>query len=203
MTATRMTTTAAIALLALAAAATPAPAQAAPAKPAEKAAPAAAEPSDVRSFTLATDAELADLNTLFATLYGKTGAKAGAKAPRFTAVPRSKSVIVRGTKAELDQAEAVVKLIQGAPPAAAGGTAAPAAQTVKLKVAKVDEVVTALTNLGLDGQVVALRGTNSLVLLPGHEADAPQVKKVIEALDKAEAKDPKAAKAPAKPVVND
>ena len=153
----------------------------APEKPAEKAAPIkpAAEPSDIKLFTFANDGELADMTQFFTSLYAKMSP--GAKAPKFTSLSRTKTVIIRGTKSELEHAEVIVKLIQGT-------TDAKGPQVAKLKTAKVDEVVNALIHLDMDGRVLALRGTNSLVVLPGFEADAEQLKKVIEAFEKVEPK---------------
>jgi hypothetical protein len=171
-------------------------AAAAPEKPA--AVPVkAVEASEIKTFTLASEGELADM-TYFASLYSKlatkpTGATAQAvKMPKYTMLPRTKTVIVRGTKAELEQAEAIIKLIQG--------TADPKGTMIaKLKTAKVDEVVAALTNLELDGRVFALRNSNSLVMLPGFDADAEQVKKVIEAFEKVDAKTAASKTNPVKP----
>ncbi len=168
-----------------------------------------AEPTDIKTFAFASDAELADMTQLFGGLFAKLAPKPPAavpvgtpapapqavKAPKFTVSARTKTVIVRGSKAELDQAEAIVKLIQGA------ATDPKGPQLAKLKTARVDEVVAALTALELEGRVLALRGSNSLVMLPGFEADAEQVKKVIEAFEKVELKP--TTKTPVKPGVDD
>ena len=166
------------------------------AKPIDKAlsapvAPTPIEPADIRSFTIATDAELADMTQLFAGLYTRlapkpaTPATPAAKTPKFTAIARTKTVIVRGTKAELDRADAVVKLIRGEGAADGKGP-----QVMKLKVCRVDEVVAALASLEFEGRVVPLRATNSVIILPGNEADIPQIKKVIDALEAVPAKTP-------------
>ena len=186
-------------------AATPAPKPADPAKPTEPAKPVEAkkeepkpaEPTDVKTFTFATDAEFTDAVQQFALLFGKMTAKpadapkpapgtptAAAKGPKFTALARAKSIAVRGTKTELDTAETVVKVLQGT---ADGKTA----QVVKLKNANVQEVTQALAALDLGDGVVALRGSNAVVLLNADAALVAQVKKVVEACEKF---DPKAAK---------
>ncbi len=145
-----------------------------------------AEPTDIKAFTFATDAEFADMTQQFNTLYAKTAKSAAgqpAKSPKTTTVSRAKTVLVRGTKAELEAAEAVVKLIQGTAADAKGP------QLAKLKAARADEVVSALAALELDGFVLPLRSGNALILLPAPDATAQQVKKVIDTFEKI---DPKA-----------
>lgn len=154
----------------------------------------APEPTDVKSYTFTTDAEYTDMVQQFAVLYAKMNTKPAAapgqpavapKALKFTTVGRSKSVLVRGTKAELDAAEAVVKVIQG------GTTGGTGPVVIKLKNTNIQEVMQAAAALELDAGLVALRGANAVVMLNPADVSATQVKKVIEACEKF---DPKSAK---------
>ncbi len=160
-----------------------------PAEPVKKEEPKKEEPTDVKTFTFATDAEYNDAVQQFAVLFGKLAPKPApgttAKAIKFTSVPRAKAFAVRGTKADLETADAVVKVLQG--------TGDAKTQVIKLKNANVLEVTQALGTLELADGVVALRGANTLVLTNTDAVLTAQVKKVIEACEKI---DPKTAKAP-------
>ncbi len=156
-----------------AAAQAPAAKPAAPAKPA----PVAPPVLELRSYAI-TALDPNDINQAYATLFARMAAGKDVAAPKITLLAKNKTLLVRGTKAQLDVSDAILHLLQNEPTAAKGQ------QVIALKAARVDEVLAALQALELADQVVPLRTSNAVVLVPSSEANGQQVKKVIEAAEK-------------------
>jgi hypothetical protein len=100
--------------------------------------------------------------------------------PRVVVNPRSHALFVRGTDKELELVEDLIKVLDIEPgqeiPSSSGYT------IVRLKHAKIDDVLQVLNGLGLQGQVIPLTRMNALIL-PKAERQANDVRMVIENVD--------------------
>jgi hypothetical protein len=92
---------------------------------------------------------------------------------------RTRTLFVRGTEKELDAVADLVAVLDADPakPAPEGKNA----RVIRLRYAKVPEVLQVLTGLNLQGQVVGLPRTNAL-LLTGTDSEK-EVRAVVEKLD--------------------
>jgi hypothetical protein len=181
----------------------PAP-KAVPGRPAE-AAPAGDNASALRCFEL-TNADPEEVRGILAQVGGtliKGGPRPvpGATAPnslRMAVDARTHTLFVRGTEKELEAVADLVAVLDADPskPAPEGKSA----RVIRLRHAKVPEVMQVLTGLGYQGQILPLPRTGTL-LLTGPEAESKEVRSVIEKLDV----EHKAGAKPAvkKPVVRD
>jgi hypothetical protein len=118
-------------------------------------------------------------------------------APRIAVDAKSKTVFVRGTDKQLKVAADVVSLLDAQP-----GQAPPEVKELKvlhLKQAKADEVMQVLSSLGLNTSVATLKKANAVIVFPGSEAAADEVRQVVERLDSIAADGTGASKAKAGP----
>jgi type II secretory pathway component GspD/PulD (secretin) len=197
------------AAVALAALSARAPAQEkAPAKgPAAAAAKAPLKPGEVpgvnphaltvKSFELAhADPEEVrqTLTQMWVHVMAAHGARPGppgpAQPPRLAVDARTRTLFVRGNEKELEAVSELVAVLDGDPAKPGEGKNA---RVVRLHHAKVGEVLQVLTGLGLAGQVLALPKSNTLIL-PHNEAEAREVRAVVEKLDVEPRTDNKAGK---------
>jgi type II secretory pathway component GspD/PulD (secretin) len=156
--------------------------------PAGKAAGANGNTGTLRSFEL-TNADPEEVRQILMQIGGSLVKSGSRSAPGIPAPPntlrmavdaRTHTLFVRGAEKELDAVADLIAVLDADPakPAPEGKNA----QILRLRHAKVPEVVQVLTGLGLQGQVLSLPRTNTLLLI-GPEADARDIRAVVEKLD--------------------
>lgn len=150
-----------------------------PATKAVKAVPAApvVEALELKSYVLAK-LDMSDLSQNYTAIFSKLAGKEQA-VPKFSLVAKSKTFFVRGSKAQLEISDAVVLLLQ------ADAANPKGQQVIALKHSRSDEIIATLQALDLQDQVIAMRASNAIVVLPTSEANALQIAKVIEVAEKA------------------
>jgi type II secretory pathway component GspD/PulD (secretin) len=99
---------------------------------------------------------------------------------RMAVDPRSHTLFVRGSDKELGAVSDIVAVLEGDPSKVPVG--GKSMRIVRLKHTKVQEVLGVLNNLGYQGQIIALPKANSVVLTQP-EAEAKEIREVIEKMD--------------------
>jgi type II secretory pathway component GspD/PulD (secretin) len=141
----------------------------------------AAPAQQIKTFDL-TRADPEEVRQILAgnwtSLMGLRG-QAGGSAPRFSVDRRTGTLFVSGTEKELELVQDFVRIMDAGPdetPEVNG------LQVIRLRHAKVAEVTQILAELGLQGRVLPLTRTNTLILAK-EGAGAQDVRSVVEKVD--------------------
>jgi type II secretory pathway component GspD/PulD (secretin) len=155
--------------------------------PAGKAAGTNGNTATLRSFEL-THADPDEVRQLLTQIGGsllKSGPRPAPGVPgqttlRMAVDARTHTLFVRGTEKELDAVTDLIAVLDADP--AKSAPESKNAQVIRLRYAKVPEIMPVLTGLGLQNQVLSLPRTNMLLLI-GPEADTKDIRAVVERLD--------------------